>query len=291
MTKNEEKQKTDVCCPNRNGIMTQFSIPSTRQNSLEHRVLYSTVPIGTVLYCTSTRAYHTAIYVHYVAQYSSVRTIYILLFFVYTMALSLAALLFSFSLSHCHAFVPSLVHGPHALSLSQSQRSRSSCSSLHVCSMVTESSNPQSVQQQQQQQQLTLNTRLDQLASRCSDPKEHVILLASQCEDLFRQQQSEEEADLASFNVHLRAWKNTCATLAQHRHHNSGTVDQIPSVPVYTARDAVERATNIVLEMERLSKENPDSNIVPDVTSYNILIGAYCTFQTYKMCVCVRAFD
>jgi hypothetical protein len=125
--------------------------------------------------------------------------------------------------------------------------------------MITESSNSQSVpqQQQQQQQQLTLNTRLDQLASRCSNPKEHVILLASQCEDLFRQLQSEEEADLASFNVHLRAWKNTCATLAQHRHYNSGTVDQIPSAPVYTARDAVERATNIVLEMECLSKENP----------------------------------
>ena len=115
-----------------------------------------------------------------------------------------------------------------------------------------------------------------------------MILLASQCEDLFRQ--SEDEADLASFHVHLRAWKNTCATLAEHRHNNSKTVDQIPSVPVYTARDVVERATNIVLEMERLSKENPDSTIVPDVTSYNILIGAYIP-NIQKVCVYAPAFD
>jgi hypothetical protein len=132
--------------------------------------------------------------------------------------------------------------------------------------MVTESSNPQSVQPLP----LPLNTRLDQLAQRCADPKEHAILVASQCEDLFKQS---EEADIVSFNIHLKAWKNTCATLAEHKHY-SGTMHEIPSVQVYTARDAVERATNILLEMERLSKENPDSPIVPDVTSYNVVIGA-----------------
>jgi hypothetical protein len=142
--------------------------------------------------------------------------------------------------------------------------------------MVTEGTN----QKQQHQQQQSLNTRLDQLAQRCADPKEHVILLASQCEDLF-QQSKEADRNTASFNIHLKAWKNTCVTLAEHEHysHPSGTVHQIqiPSVPVYTARDAVERATNILLEMEGCVKENPDSPIiiVPDVTSYNTLIGAY----------------
>lgn len=159
-----------------------------------------------------------------------------------------AALLFSY----CHAFIP----------LPHPQRSSS------LCSMVMERSQPRSSDESIQ----PLNTRLDQLAQRCTDPKEHVILLASQCEDLFHKA---DEADIVSFNIHLKAWKNTCATLAEHKQAFAGHEKEIPSVPVYTARDAVERATNILLEMERTHQEDPNSSIVPDCASYNVVIGAY----------------
>lgn len=146
----------------------------------------------------------------------------------------------------------------------------------------------------------SLNIRLDQLAHRCADPKEHVILLASQCEDLFLH--SINEADTVSFNIHLKAWKNTCATLAENKHKTTTTNSaaaafdwKIPSHAVYTARDAAERATNILLEMEQTLQQDPNSPIVPDCTSYNIVIGTYtalvcvcllCVFKPFSSCLC-----
>ena len=191
---------------------------------------------------------------------------------------ALSVLYFSYS----HAFLPS----PHA------QRSISS-----LCSMVMdERSQPRSSSSSSNSDERSpsLNMRLDQLAQRCADPKEHVVLLASQCEDLF--QQSMNEADTVSFNIHLKAWKNTCATLAENKHkQNTAFAGQhqphekwetIPSVPVYTARDAVQRATSILLEMEQTHQENPHSSIVPDCASYNVVIGTYNHTSRF-VCICL----
>ena len=196
-------------------------------------------------------------------------------------AASLALFFFSYN---CHAFLlPSPHHHP---------QHQSSISSL-CCSMVKtderSSQHPSSSSSNSNSSIVqSLNIRLDQLAQRCADPKEHVILLASQCEDLFLHSRNN-EADTVSFNIHLKAWKNTCATLADNKHKtttNSAAFDwKIPSHAVYTARDAAERATNILLEMEQTLRQDPNSPIVPDCTSYNIVIG------TYTALVCVVCFQ
>ena len=161
----------------------------------------------------------------------------------------LAALLLS---AYSHAFVPSIRYpfSPHP-------RIPSS-----LCSMTTEN------------EQSTLNRQLDQLARKCGNPQEHVILLASQCEDLFH---ASPNVDIVSFNTVLKAWAKTCAALAeQSKSFHVATIvgsSEIPSVPVYTARDAAERATNLLLEMERTAEEDPEATIVPDTASYNSVIG------------------
>jgi len=171
----------------------------------------------------------------------------------------LAALLLS---TYSHAFAPSIRHSFH----------RQVPSSL--CSMATERTGEQASSTSHP----NVNRQLDQLAQKCGDPKEHVILLASQCEDLFH---SSENVDTVSFNIVLKAWAKTCATLADTNEGIGAALEQnmalsasdIPSVPVYTARDAAERATNLLLEMERTAQEDPDSPIVPDNSSYNSVIG------------------
>lgn len=119
----------------------------------------------------------------------------------------------------------------------------------------------------------SVNRQLDQLAQKCSDPKENVILIACQCEDLF---QEAEHVDLISFNTLLKAYARTCAALSS-RHkalfQAPPDIDELPSIPIYTVRDAAERATNLLLEMERAVQEDPDSPIRPDATSYNCVIG------------------
>lgn len=130
------------------------------------------------------------------------------------------------------------------------------------------------------------NAQLNQLAEKCGNPKEHVVLVASQCEDLFH---SSPEVNVVSFNTLLKAWSKTCATLAENKGSTSGKQQQqsssdIPSVPVYTARDAAEHATNLLLEMERAVDESDDDDsdessrsIVPDTTSFNCVIGMLCS--------------
>lgn len=172
----------------------------------------------------------------------------------------LAVLLLS---AYSHAFVPSIRHSysPHHSRIPSS-----------LCSMTTENKNEQSTH--------SINRQLDQLATKCGNPQEHVILLASQCEDLFHS--SVPHVDIVSFNIVLKAWAKTCATLAEQSKTFGVAAptfeDDIPSVPVYTTRDAAERATNLLLEMERTAQEDPDSTIVPDTSSYNSVIGMYFVF-------------
>lgn len=153
-----------------------------------------------------------------------------------------------------------------------------------LCSMATE--NTSQHQQSNESNTHSLNRQLDQLANRCGDPKEQVAILASQCQDLFDSEQ--QHVDVISFNTVLKALSKTSATLADKKNRGFGVLqeptttttttsiqDKSVSNPIYTARDAAERATNLLLEMERAHEQDPDSSIAPDALSYNSVIDAW----------------
>jgi hypothetical protein len=116
------------------------------------------------------------------------------------------------------------------------------------------------------------NMDLDKLAESAGSANEHVISRAAECQELWVTQLSEASEhlrpDTISFNTVLKAWNKCCQALSD-RDRNLITLpeDTGHSVPVYTPRDAAERATTLLFQQENNEHARPDS------TSYNIVIG------------------
>ncbi len=123
-----------------------------------------------------------------------------------------------------------------------------------------------------------INRQLEELAARCGNFNNDVISLASQCQDLF--ESCESPPNVNSLRTVLQAWSKTCATLAERRNAwgngSSQPVYSDSGVPVYTARDAAERATQLLLDME----ERADALCIPDTACYNTVIGMYRLLYT-----------
>lgn len=125
------------------------------------------------------------------------------------------------------------------------------------------------------------NMDLDKLAEKCGIFDENVISRAAECQDQWEAQVIDKSSairpDTISFNIVLKAWSRCCQVLADRsrsRNFNNLPVDITHSVPVYTARDAAERATTLLLGQE------DDTTARPDTTSYNIVIGK-CTSDIF----------
>jgi hypothetical protein len=117
------------------------------------------------------------------------------------------------------------------------------------------------------------NMDLDILAERAGAANEHVISIAAECQQLWETQLSEAADDLRpdtiSFNTVLKAWNKCCHALTDRDRHVVGLpADMGQTVPIYTPRDAAERATTLLFQQQ--SNENAAR---PDSTSYNIVIG------------------
>jgi hypothetical protein len=119
------------------------------------------------------------------------------------------------------------------------------------------------------------NMGLDKLAERAGSPNEHVISRAAECQELWETQLSEAtdalRPDTISFNTVLKAWNKCCQSLTDRdRHVVAPPADLGRSVPIYTPRDAAERATTLLFQQEsNINAARPDS------TSYNIVIGQF----------------
>jgi hypothetical protein len=120
-----------------------------------------------------------------------------------------------------------------------------------------------------------INRQLEELASKCGNFNNDVISLASQCQDLF-ESTCRESPHVSSLHTVLQAWSKTCATLAERRNSwGNGSPQPVYSdsgLPVYTARDAAERATQLLLEHV---EERADALCIPDTACYNTVIGMY----------------
>jgi hypothetical protein len=117
------------------------------------------------------------------------------------------------------------------------------------------------------------NMDLDKLAERAGSATEHVISRAAECQALWETQLSEGADDLRpdtiSFNTVLKAWNRCCQALTDRDRNVIGIPPDIGfSVPIYTPRDAAERATTLLFQQDK----NEDA-ARPDSTSYNIVIG------------------
>mmetsp|Transcript_32052 Transcript_32052/g.48743 ORF Transcript_32052/g.48743 Transcript_32052/m.48743 type:complete len:559 (+) Transcript_32052:161-1837(+) len=123
-----------------------------------------------------------------------------------------------------------------------------------------------------------INRKLDELAEQCGDAKKPVVAIASEVEDIYH---ASEKKDLVSFNVLLKAWGRTCQSLERQKYihydvHEKLSTTSIPSVAVYTPRDAAEHLTKHLMEAEASYEKDPDGDLIyPDETSYNIAIDAW----------------
>jgi len=124
-----------------------------------------------------------------------------------------------------------------------------------------------------------INRAMDEIAEQCGDIRKPVVALASQVEDMYN---GAEGKDSISFNVLLKAWGKACQALEKQKYKPASrqtapaTIADIPSVAVYTPRDAAEHLTKHLMTAEASYEENPDkAEVVPDETSYNIAIGKF----------------
>lgn len=123
-----------------------------------------------------------------------------------------------------------------------------------------------------------INRKLDELAEQCGDIKKPVVAIASEVEDIYH---SSEKKDVVSFNVLLKAWGRACQSLerqkySQYNVQENLSTTSVPSVPVYTPRDAAEHLTKHLMEAEASYEKDPDDGLIsPDETSYNIAIDAW----------------
>ena len=134
------------------------------------------------------------------------------------------------------------------------------------------------------------NKALDVLAMKCSNPvKEPVISRADQCQSQWENMRgSSLEPDTVSFNTVLKAWARCAQALADYKKHADGNPPMMTSgmeglqlasqdhPQVYTAKDAAERATLLLLSQEQ-DFENGiiEASARPDTLSYNEAIGTY----------------
>ena len=121
------------------------------------------------------------------------------------------------------------------------------------------------------------NTELDRLAELSGAQFQHVISRAAECQELYESQLADASVvpDTVSFNTVLKGWARCCNALSEKsRNHGSFPDDIGHKVPVYTTRDAAERATTLLLE-----QETKKDGARPDVASYNIVIGKYDAIQ------------
>jgi hypothetical protein len=162
------------------------------------------------------------------------------------------------------------------------------------------------------------NKALNKLAEQCADPSlpsQSVIARAADCETAYREVMAESiyhsnnvdssaeagsdkkkwHPDIISFNTVLKAWGRCCATMAETNKSpaalaassNKVSLADISSVPVYTARDAADRANNWLNQqtaaaekaIEKAAESNDNKKIVapamPDVQSFNIVMDAW----------------
>lgn len=123
------------------------------------------------------------------------------------------------------------------------------------------------------------NLELDRLAERCGNDNEAVVTLAAECEELYNHaQNSQMKPDICSFNTVLKAWSKACAQMSEPGGRQGFHKPVGPNVPVYTPRDAAERVTQLLMDLQ---KENGD--IVPDRTSYNVAIGELCVLFLFPL--------
>jgi hypothetical protein len=126
------------------------------------------------------------------------------------------------------------------------------------------------------------NMALDILATKCGNKKEPVITRADECQSQWEKMRgSGLEPDTVSFNTVLKAWSKCCASLADYRKHG----DSLPVMQttttinddhpqVYTAKDAAERATLLLLSQEQDFENGViEESARPDSLSYNEAIG------------------
>ncbi|CAB9514780.1 Pentatricopeptide repeat-containing protein [Seminavis robusta] len=135
------------------------------------------------------------------------------------------------------------------------------------------------------------NKALDALAMKCGNPtSEPIISRADECQSQWENMRgSSIEPDTVSFNTVLKAWGRCCHSLAEiKRNSANGGDDTAVSFTaddggvhndhpqVYTAKDAAERATLLLLSQEQEYENGsvPES-ARPDTYSYNEAIGAW----------------
>jgi hypothetical protein len=121
------------------------------------------------------------------------------------------------------------------------------------------------------------NVELDRLAELSGAQFQHVISRAAECQELYESQLHDSSVvpDTISFNSILKAWSRCCHALSEKsRNHGSFPDDVGHEVPVYTTRDAAERATTLLLEQD-MNEDGPR----PDANSYNIVIGTYILYN------------
>lgn len=121
------------------------------------------------------------------------------------------------------------------------------------------------------------NRAMDDIAEQCGDLQKPVVALASQVEDMYNEADGK---DSISFNVLLKAWARCCTALEKQKYKPTDKAmsmdDKVPSIAVYTPRDAVEHLTKHLMQAEAAYEENPGTvEVIPDETSYNIAIGEY----------------
>jgi hypothetical protein len=125
---------------------------------------------------------------------------------------------------------------------------------------------------------LDLNEQLNRYAESCANPKKPVVAQAAACEALWRLQVA--QADTISFNTVLKAWARVCQTLAEHAQEEHGHMLD-SNTPVYTARDAAERALALLQQQAALATSTTTDPVVhPDVASYNVVMDAWAKSRT-----------
>lgn len=127
------------------------------------------------------------------------------------------------------------------------------------------------------------NMALDVLAVKCGNPRqEQVIAKADECQSQWEAMSgSRLEPDTVSFNTVLKAWSKCCQSLADYRKHDfvqtaTGSGSSLDHPQVYTAKDAAERATLLLLSQEQDFENGVlDESARPDTLSYNEAISAW----------------
>jgi hypothetical protein len=132
------------------------------------------------------------------------------------------------------------------------------------------------------------NRALDALAMKCGSPSlESVIARADECQSQWENMRlTSVPPDTVSLNIVLKAWGKCCQSLADYKKQAAvpaaisnqavdvGVHNDHP--PVYTAKDAAERATLLLLSQEQdYQNEILPESARPDAYSYNEVIGMY----------------